>query len=63
MTCRACGCPGAYTLFVGAVCWNRKCRHFHQDVVSGSDFSADGQYVNGDPIEDVKAFLGEDFEF
>lgn len=62
MKCTACGCPGAYTLLVGVVCWNRDCRNFHQDVVSGSDFSADGLMVNGDPIEELHEFLGEDFE-
>jgi hypothetical protein len=63
MKCTACGCPGAYSLLTGVLCWSRACRNFHQDVVSGSDFSLDGKRINGDPIEELHAFLGDDFEF
>lgn len=58
MKCTACGCPGAYQLLIGTYCWNRNCRNFHQDVVSGSDFSEDGETVNGDSVAELKEFLG-----
>jgi len=57
MNCTACGCPGAYELLRKLICWNRDCRNFHSDVVSGSNFSADGKRVNGDLVEDLKKFV------
>lgn len=57
MKCTACGCPGAYALLRGVICWNRDCRNYHSDVVSGSDFSKNGEIVNGDPVEELKRFL------
>jgi hypothetical protein len=57
MKCTACGCPGAYQLLRQVVCWNQDCRNYHSDVVSGSDFSKDNKFVNGDSIEELKEFL------
>jgi len=57
MNCTACGCPGAYELLRGVLCWNRKCRNFHSDVIVGSDFSKNGVLVNGDSVEELKKFL------
>lgn len=57
MRCTACGCPGAYQLLRGVLCWNRSCRNFHADVINGSAFSKDGKTVNGDPVEELKKFL------
>jgi hypothetical protein len=62
MKCSACGCPGAYALLRGVICWNRKCRNYHSDVVEGSEFSKGGELVNGDPVSDLKKFLNDDDE-
>jgi hypothetical protein len=59
MRCSACGCPGAYALLRGVVCWSRQCRNFHQDVIEGSDWSTDNKRVNGDQVEDVKKFIND----
>ena len=57
MKCTTCGCPGAYSLLRSVICWNRDCRNFHTDVVSGSDFSTDGKRVNGDSTTELKEFI------
>lgn len=62
MKCTACGCPGAYQLFSGVVCWNPDCRNYHHDIVSDSVYSADGTYVNGDLVDDLKKFVHSDDE-
>ena len=65
MKCTTCGCPGAYALLRGVLCWNRSCRNFHTDVINGSNFSKDGKTVNGDSVEELKGFLnklGERFD-
>jgi len=59
MHCSACGCPGAYQLLRGVICWNRSCRNFHTDVIDGSDFSEDGKTVNGDRVDELKTFLDD----
>jgi len=59
MKCTACGCPGAYELLRGVICWNRSCRNYHLDVITGSEFSEDGKRVNGDCIEKLRKFLDQ----
>ncbi len=56
MKCSACGCPSAYALLRGLLCWNRQCRNWDSDIVSGSDFSQE-DLVNGDSKEELKEFL------
>lgn len=66
MKCTSCGCPGAYQLLRGIVCWNRNCRNYHTDIVSGSEFSSDGALVNGDSKNELEQFLqdhDEEFTF
>lgn len=46
-------------LLRGILCWNRACRNFHKDVITGSDFSKDGNSVNNDPTEELRKFLDE----
>lgn len=60
VNCSACGCPSAYVLLNGLLCWNRSCRNFHADVIDGSNFSKDGKTVNGDSVEELKKFLDPD---
>lgn len=57
MKCTACGCPGAYELLRYVYCWNRSCRNFSQDIVSGSVFNGDDGTVNGDPKLELQLFL------
>lgn len=58
MKCSACGCPGAYALLCGLLCWNRQCRNWDSAIVSGSDFSQE-DLVNGDSKEELEAFLDD----
>lgn len=60
MKCTTCGCPGAYAFLRAIMCWNRDCRNFHSDVVSGSNFSDSDESVNGDSVEELKEFLDWD---
>jgi len=59
MKCTACGCPGAYELLRGVICWNRSCRNFHKDVIDGSVYDDAKSLVNGDEVADLKRFLKE----
>ena len=57
MTCTVCGAPGAAIFLREVHCLNPICRWYDRREVDKSEYDPITKTINGDPLEEIKAFL------